>query len=107
MGPLQVSHRRHVAPASVASLAAHERRDVLDAVEVLDARLVGFQLDAEGALHEVDELDEPQGVDDPAGAQRRVVRQVLGGLPLEELPQDEAPELPWALFVRLAFVVLA
>ena len=57
-------------------LARDERRDVLDAVEGVDAGLVRFELDAELLLDEADQAERRQRIEDAAGPQRRVVAQV-------------------------------
>lgn len=67
-------------------------RDVLDSIELLDARVVNVKFNAVLFRHEADEPQGPEGIQDAACQQRRVVAQVVLRLAREIVRDDEVAE---------------
>src|SRR5438270_10768377 len=69
-------------------LAGDQLDDLADGVEMVDARLVSFNGDAEPLLDEDDELQCADRVEDAAGDERRLFGQIVRVFAGQELSED-------------------
>ena len=81
-------------------LALDECHDAVNAVEVLHARLVGLDSDAEVLLDKRDHSKGGNGIQDAAGPEWRVVEKVRRLLAREKLGKDVLPDLFFHVLCR-------
>jgi hypothetical protein len=76
-------------PSGGIPLFGHERGDLMDRVEVIDAGLVRLDRDSEKILKKRNQLQRRNRVENPSGDQRSSIREVARIFTGEKLAQDE------------------